>query len=265
MPFEPSSFAAGKAAAGGGGGDITVESLSVTENGTTTAPSGKAYSPVVVNVPNSYAAADEGKVVSNGSLVSQTAHAEVTQNGTIDTTLYNSVVVNVPTGPTKIANGTVTGGGATNISIPVGKKMPQTNFILKVWAATGTEFLYDSTYKFADCVFVVLKGYAAYDLTTDGTKNPVGQTSMNVNNEGTITVVNMVPVFFSHQSVRNGGIGITASGTGASNQTIKRDSTGFTITLTQGNISYKFVSGITYNWELLYIGDTPATDIVEVV
>lgn len=36
---------------GGGGGDITVESLSVTENGTYTAPSGKAYSPVSVNVP----------------------------------------------------------------------------------------------------------------------------------------------------------------------------------------------------------------------
>ena len=35
----------------GSGGDITVEGLSVTENKTYTAPSGKAYSPVVVNVP----------------------------------------------------------------------------------------------------------------------------------------------------------------------------------------------------------------------
>lgn len=35
----------------GGGGDITVESLSVTENDTYTAPEGKAYSPVTVNVP----------------------------------------------------------------------------------------------------------------------------------------------------------------------------------------------------------------------
>ena len=33
-----------------GGGDITVESLSVTQNGTYTAPTGKAYSPVSVNV-----------------------------------------------------------------------------------------------------------------------------------------------------------------------------------------------------------------------
>lgn len=35
---------------GGGGGDVTVESLSVTSNGTYTAPEGKAYSPVSVNV-----------------------------------------------------------------------------------------------------------------------------------------------------------------------------------------------------------------------
>ena len=32
---------------------VTVESLSITENGTYTAPSGKAYSPITVNVPTS--------------------------------------------------------------------------------------------------------------------------------------------------------------------------------------------------------------------
>ena len=108
--FDPVSYAMGKAS--GGGGDITVESLSVTQNDTYTAPSGKAYSPVVVNVPNSYAAADEGKVVSNGELVAQTAHAEVTQNGTVDTTLNNSVSVNVPSGytPTQIASRSDTEG-----------------------------------------------------------------------------------------------------------------------------------------------------------
>lgn len=37
---------------GGGGSSVTVEPLTVTQNGTTTAPSGKAYSPVTVNVPN---------------------------------------------------------------------------------------------------------------------------------------------------------------------------------------------------------------------
>ena len=39
-----------KQGTGSGGGSITVESLSVTQNGTYTAPTGKAYSPVTVNV-----------------------------------------------------------------------------------------------------------------------------------------------------------------------------------------------------------------------
>ena len=34
--------------------NIAVEALTVTQNGTTTAPSGKAYSPVTVNVPSGY-------------------------------------------------------------------------------------------------------------------------------------------------------------------------------------------------------------------
>lgn len=79
------------------GGGVEVESLSVTANSTYTAPSGKAYSPVTVNVPNTYAAGDEGKVVSNGALVAQTSDS-VTQNGTVDTTLINSLEVNVPQG-----------------------------------------------------------------------------------------------------------------------------------------------------------------------
>ena len=95
---------------GGGGvdpGDITLRTLNVAENGTTNAPDGVAYNKVVANVPNSYDSGDEGKVVSNGALVSQTAHAEVTQNGTIDTTLNNSVVVNVPQGITPSGTKTI--------------------------------------------------------------------------------------------------------------------------------------------------------------
>lgn len=82
---------------GGGSGGVEVESLSVTKNGTYTAEEGKAYSPVNVNVPNTYAAGDEGKVVSNGALVAQTSDS-VTENGTVDTTLINSLEVNVSGG-----------------------------------------------------------------------------------------------------------------------------------------------------------------------
>jgi len=69
--------------------------VNITQNGTTNV---KDYASAAVNVPNSYAAGDEGKVVSNGALVAQTARAsEITQNGTYDTTLNNSVSVNVST------------------------------------------------------------------------------------------------------------------------------------------------------------------------
>ena len=39
------------AATSGGGSGITVEPITITQNGTTTAPSGNAYSPITVNVP----------------------------------------------------------------------------------------------------------------------------------------------------------------------------------------------------------------------
>ena len=77
-----------------------LETKSIVANGTYTPASGKdGFSEVTVNVPNSYAAGDEGKVVSSGALVAQTARAStITANGTYDTTNNNSVTVNVSGG-----------------------------------------------------------------------------------------------------------------------------------------------------------------------
>ena len=86
-----------------GGGSATLIEKSITENGVYNASEDSAdgYSKVTVEVPNTYTAEDEGKVVDNGALVAQTAmSSEVTENGTVDTTLYNSVTVNVPSGGT---------------------------------------------------------------------------------------------------------------------------------------------------------------------
>ena len=55
------------------------------------------YNEINVNVPNTYTAEDEGKVVNNATLVAQTAMpTEITANDTYDTTLYNSITVNIP-------------------------------------------------------------------------------------------------------------------------------------------------------------------------
>lgn len=82
-------------------GQSTLVSKSITQNGSYDPEDDDAdgYSAVTVNVPNSYAAGDEGKVVSNGELVAQTARAsEITANGTYDTTTNDSVTVNVESG-----------------------------------------------------------------------------------------------------------------------------------------------------------------------
>lgn len=77
-----------------------LEALTATQNGTYAPSAGKnGFSGAVVNVPNSYAAGDEGKVVSNGALIAQTARAsEITANGTYDTTTNDEVTVNVSSG-----------------------------------------------------------------------------------------------------------------------------------------------------------------------
>ena len=84
-------FTAGKAQ--GGGGSAPTGTIQIDTNGVHDV---KSYASASVNVPNSYASGDEGKVVSSGALVAQTARAsQITQNGTYDTTLNNQVVVSI--------------------------------------------------------------------------------------------------------------------------------------------------------------------------
>lgn len=97
-------------------GEPNLETLTVTENGNYLPSANKdGFSEVAVSVPNSYANSDEGKVVKNGSLISQTPRAAgITENGTYDTTENNSVVVNVPTGSGVVQPLSVTQNGTYN-------------------------------------------------------------------------------------------------------------------------------------------------------
>ena len=98
-------------------GEPVNQEKTATQNGEVTPDSGyDGLSKVTVNVPNSYDAADEGKVVSGGALVAQTARSsQITENGTYDTTTNNSVTVNVSGGATLITK-TITENGTYNAS-----------------------------------------------------------------------------------------------------------------------------------------------------
>ena len=80
-------------------GEATLGEKTITANGVYNASSDDldGYSKVTANVPNTYTASDEGKVVDNGALVSQTS-ATYTSNDTYDTTKINSITVNVSGG-----------------------------------------------------------------------------------------------------------------------------------------------------------------------
>jgi len=102
-------YASANVAVPTGGADLGTKSI--TANGTYNASSDNldGYSSVSVDVPNTYGSGDEGKVVSNGALVAQTSDT-VTQNGTVDTTLINSLLVNVSGGggSSNLGTGSVT-------------------------------------------------------------------------------------------------------------------------------------------------------------
>lgn len=122
------------------GGDVTVQALSVTANGTYTAPTGSAYSPVTVAVPTptpslqskTATPTTSQQTVSPDSgydgLSSVTVNAipseyiipsgseTKTANGTYDVTALAQLVVNVAS-PVKTATGTFTGNGTRTIDI----------------------------------------------------------------------------------------------------------------------------------------------------
>lgn len=120
------------------GGITPTGTINITQNGTADVTQ---YASAAVNVPNSYAAGDEGKVVQNGALVAQSSET-VTQNGTYDTTTNDEVVVSVAPNlqsKTVTENGTVTpdhgydGLSSVVVNVSGGGGIPWNENILCNW------------------------------------------------------------------------------------------------------------------------------------
>lgn len=95
MNFDPVSYIMGTKS-GGHGSRPTLETLKVQENVVITAPDGVAWNKVEADVPNTYTAADEGKVVCSGALVEQGTET-VRANAVYDTTKVRVMTVDVQT------------------------------------------------------------------------------------------------------------------------------------------------------------------------
>ena len=172
-------------------------------------------------------------------------------------------------GLTKVASGTYTGTGATtNGVIPpqtgffVGTKMPKTDFWFKFIAKSDSEFSYDTNYKYAYGLSVIFSEIGHFDLSSNGdSKQMESDLSYDINNNGTITSATAgAPIKFT-TTVRNG----TASSTSVPNNfRIDRTSSGFYVRLYNSNAVNLFPSGMVYDWEVVYFGSNPSTDIIEV-
>ena len=159
---------------GGGGSSVTVESLTVTQNNTYTAPSGKAYSPVVVNVTpnlqsktniipgthditvtpdNGYDGLSSVQIDGDADLVAGNIKKDVSIFGVTGT--YEGSSINTP-----LVNSSVTfssTSGSFEISLP---RTP-TNFVVMFEADnTSLEYLYGIT----DTVYAAISGNLFYPL-----------------------------------------------------------------------------------------------------
>ena len=195
------------------GGGATLGTKTITTNGTYDAEDDEldGYSEVDVSVANSYSAGDEGKVVSNGALVSQTSDT-VTTNDTYDTTLINSLTVNVSGG-----------GGSTMASGTYTPQSTGTSATIDTGLSTFTHFLIVATT--SPLNNSVKAGQAAYVDFTRG--NALGEST---NNSGT-----------SAAALAGGGYGLSTIGGFTKN--------GSVVTLSNSGANFSnLISGVTYDW-----------------
>lgn len=204
---------------------------------------------------------------------SGTKNISISSNGTTteDVTNYATASITVavpqPSGSmTTVASGTYTGTGgypsSAGTGIFVGTSMPKTDFWFKFCASSDSEFAYNTDYKHAYGLFAVFSEFGHYDLSTVGdSKQMISDITFDINNSGTVTATNAGVHIGFLNCVRNASATTTAT---ANNLRIDRRSNGFYVRPYNSNSAYKYVSGMTYNWELVYFGSNPSTDIVGV-
>lgn len=190
------------------------KNITISANGTTTEDvTSYASASITANVPNTYSASDEGKVVDNGALVSQTSDT-VTANDTYDTTLINSLTVNV------------SGGGST---LPKsGTFTPASNTTNMGTIDTGTDFTHFVLYTTSGVTGNSVKALKGVHFLFNGNGSHTNVFMVSTNNAG---------------SSYAGYASLTSYSPSKSGNSITWSSMG-----TSGTAAGYLLSGKTYNW-----------------
>lgn len=166
-------------------------------------------------------------------------------------------------GPTLIASGTYTGTGSYPANpgegFFVGTKMPQTDFWVKFVARANSEFPYNTDSKYSYGAAIAFSDLGYFDLSTEAdskemiptipyaiamyTTSPAG---------GPVRFAN----YITSATFQNGLV--------PNKFLIDRRSNGFYVRIFLANSSFKYSSGIIFDWEVVYFGSNPSTDIVEI-
>jgi hypothetical protein len=177
-----------------------LDALSVNANGTYTPTSPKnGFSQVTVDVPNSYGAGDEGKVVSNGALVAQSTQS-ITENGTYDTTLKNQVTVNV------------SGGGGGEIIFGTNNPTSATgndgDTYVKYHMGLSTTVTVTGGYNGGAVVAVMIENTQVFTATASDTYN----LNYNVTQADVSTDIGTVSILITPPSSNTGELYVTVTG-----------------------------------------------------
>lgn len=181
------------------GSTPTLVSKAISANGVYDASDDSAdgYTGVTVNVPNTYRAADEGKVVNNGALVSQTVK-NITVNGTHSTTTNDEVVVNVPNSYSNADEGKVVDSG---VLVEQTSRTVTENGTVDTTTNDEVVVNVPNTYTNADEGKVVDGGELVVQTSKIITEN--GTVDTTTNNE---VVVNVQPTLQSKTVTENGTV-----------------------------------------------------------
>lgn len=185
---------------------------------------------------------------------------------------FVSAIDAIPTGggggsEITIASGTFVGDNNAHANgrmyIPIGKKMPQTDFYILISAKNGEEYTYDSNYKWVWLFVRCEKKFGQFDLSSTGAKNFIESTGYTIdsNNSGTITQVKPGKLEKLGVAYRNAGLTEVNYNTFQIGRNAFQISD-FCIFIGHSNAAYPFPV-VTFEWKIVYFGNDSANDIVD--